>query len=253
MTTDLDDIVAVIQTRVPYLRCATTARAEDGWIRCADLLDHPALLGREIAATAAGRGTTDAQVAASLYAQAYGFRVPSIAIAAHALGLPVPTVEPAAMAIRIARHRPAELAILRAECSAMEAATLAPALFAHHLAPFIAAVRSTTTIGERLLWGNIAASIATIFRAVQSTGDHGDPAVRERATAFEAAAAPWLRGLGSWSSIETPVALGWFWDRTSCCLWYRTETGSYCDDCSLLDRDQLAATRLAGLTGSRTR
>jgi iron complex transport system ATP-binding protein len=251
-TEQLDDVVATIQTRVPYLRCTSEAPPDAGWIGCAALIADPSLLRREVEATAAGRGTDDIAVAASLYAQAYAFRVSSIAVAAYALDLPGPTVAPDSTAVRIARHRPAELAVTDHRCARTRADDLATALFGTHLAPFVESVRATVTIGERLLWGNVAASIATVFRAVQSTGADGDPAVRARAVAFESAATPWTAGLGSWSAIELPSALGWYWNRTSCCLWYRTTGGSYCDDCSLLDRNELTATRRAELTESRT-
>ncbi|MCU1504997.1 MAG: ferric iron reductase [Ilumatobacteraceae bacterium] len=253
MTGRLDDVIAAVQARVGYLRCATAAPPAEGWVPCDALVGDPELLRGEIDATAAGRGTADPQIAASLYAQAYAFRVPSIAVAAYALDLPVPAVDPVSTAVRVTRHRPADLAIVEPACMPMDAEALATALFVGHLVPFVAAVRAGTTIGERLLWGNVAGSLATIFRAVQSTGSRGDAAVRERAVAFEVAAAPWIGGLGSWSSIEAPDALGWYWNRSSCCLWYRTADGSYCDDCSLLDASELAAKRRADLTGSHSR
>lgn len=250
MSTDLAEVVATIQTRVSYLRCADDALLADGWIGCAELISNPDRLRAEIDATAAGRGTDDPQVAASLYTQAYAFRLPSIAVAAFALGLPVPTTAPAATAIRIGRHRPAEVAILTRSCAPIDATSLATELFERHLVPFVDAVRAGTRMGERLLWGNVAASIATIFRAVQSSGPLGDEAVRARAEQFEQAASPWLDGLGGWSTVHVPDAVGWFWDRTSCCLWYQTTSGFYCDDCSLHDPSELAAKRLAELTGN---
>ena len=250
MTTDLTDIVATIQTRVSYLRCSDTAAPVDGWIGCAELINDPDRLRAEIDATAAGRGTDDAQVAASLYTQAYAFRVPSIAVAAYALGLPVPTTAPADTAVRIGRHRPAEVAILDRHCRPIDAATLAAELFDGHLVPFVAAVRAGTRVGERLLWGNVAASIATIFRAVQSSGPLGDSGVRARADEFERATAPWLDGLGAYCTLSSPDALGWYWTQTSCCLWYQTSSGSYCDDCSLHDPTELTTKRLAELAGS---
>ena len=249
MSTELVEVVATIQNRAAYLRCATEALPADGWISCADLLANPDQLRAQIDATAAGRGTTDPQVAASLYAQAYAFRVPSIAVAAFALGLPAPTTAPAATAIRIGRHRPAELATLDPMCRPTDAATLATELFDGHLVPFIAAVRAGTRVGERLLWGNVAASIATIFRAVQGSG-LGDPDVRSRAEQFEQVTSPWLDGLGAWSTLSVPDAIGWYWDRTSCCLWYQTTSGFYCDDCSLHNPSEQAAKRLAELTGN---
>lgn len=250
MTKQLDDVVAAVKARVSYLRCSNDAPPADGWISCADLIADPDRLRAEMDRTATGRGTDDLQVAASLYAQAYAFRVPSIAVAAFALGLPTPSTAPEVTAIRIARHRPAELAITNPDCAPTDADRLAHELLDGHLAAFIATVRATTRIGERLLWGNVAASIATIFRAVQSTGPLGDPIVRDRAVEFHRAAAPWLGGLGDYSTVEVPGAVGWHWNRTSCCLWYQTTSGSYCDDCSLHDPADLAAKRLAELSES---
>jgi ferric iron reductase protein FhuF len=250
MTTHLDTVVADVQARVSYLRCSNEAPAADGWIGCAELIAEPDRLRAEIDATAPGRGTDDPQVAASLYVQAYAFRVPSIAVAAYALGLPAPTTAPQSTAIRVTRDRPGQLAILDTRCRSTDAAALADELFDGHLVPFVRAVRATTRVGERLLWGNVAASLATIFRAVQSAGPFGDADVRVRADRFEQAAAPWLDGLGRYSTIRVSDALGWHWTRTSCCLWYQTTGGSYCDDCSLHDPFDLAAKRLADLTGS---
>lgn len=249
MTTDLDDVVAQIQARVSYLRCSPVASADDGWIGSSQLIGDPIRMRAEIDSTAAGRGTEDAQVAASLFTQAYAFRMPSIAVAAFALGLPVPTTAPSATAIRIGRHRPAELAITDPACHQIDAATLAAQLFDGHLVPFVETVRDATRVGQRLLWGNVAASLATIFRAVD-TAPKGDLSVRARADEFQAAASPWLEGLGEFSTIETPDALGWYWNRTSCCLWYQTTSAFYCDDCSLNDPVAQHAKRLAELTGS---
>ena len=245
----LDDVVRVVQARVSYLRCSTTAPTDDGWILCADLIADPERLRAEIGSTAAGRGTDDPQVAASLYAQSYAFRVPSIAVAAFALDLPIPSTDPAVTAVRLGRHRPAEVAILDPSCRRMDAAAFAEELLECHLVPFVAAIRAATRIGERLLWGNIAASLATIFRALDA-GPHGDAAVRDWAAEFEAATSVRLAGLGAYSTIVTPGASGWFWTRTNCCLWYQTASGFYCDDCSLRDPAELRAKRLADLTAS---
>jgi ferric iron reductase protein FhuF len=251
VATTLADVSAAVLERVSYLRCHITAPASDGWLGCAELIADHDLLGRQIAATGPGRGTTNEQVAASLFAQGYAFRVPSIAVAAYALDLPVPSVAPSSMAMRITRHRPGEVAILDPNCTALDVDAFVDALFVHHLVPFVAAVRATTRVGERLLWGNVAASLATIFRAVQSHGPLGDVVVRDRAVEFHRVAAPWLRGLGDYSTIEAPGVLGWYWTRTNCCLWYQTDGGWRCDDCSLHDRAELAGQRRAALVESQ--
>jgi ferric iron reductase protein FhuF len=245
-----DEVLDGIRDRVGYLRCATAAPADDGWLACDSLIADPVALRNEIDATAVGRKTTDPQVSASLFTQSYAFRVPSIAIAAWCLGLSVPSIAPQVTAIRIVRDRPAELAITDATVAtaAVDASIIAERVFDGHLAPFIASVRAGTRVGERLLWGNVAASLATIFRAVHGDELLGDPAVRARADEFFTAADPWLHGLGHWSTIRTTDSLGWYFDRTTCCLFYRADGASYCDDCSLTDPERVRLGRTRVLT-----
>jgi hypothetical protein len=170
--------------------------------------------------------------------QGYAFRSAGVALAALALDLPVPSTRPADTAIRIARHRPSALAVLGEELAPPDPAVAVTEILDGHLAPFVAAVRRVVRVGERLLWGNAATSCAVAFRAVE--GETHDPAVRRRAEAFFTAAGARLDGLGGFSIVEHSGRQGWYWDRTNCCLWYRTADGRLCDDCSLepaVDRD----------------
>ncbi len=82
-------------------------------------------------------------------------------------------------------------------------------------------------VGERLLWGNVAAACAVAFRALEPSR-----AERARATEFMDACAPWFGDVGTFTD-ELAGRQGWFWDRTSCCLWFRTASGQLCDNCSL--------------------
>ena len=248
--TDFADVLATVQSRASYFRCATDAEpGRDGWIGCADLIADPTLLRGEIDATAEGRQSDDAQVLASLFVQSYAFRIPSVAVAAWALGLPAPSVAPDATLMRITRHRPGELAIVDRTMREHSAATLVEEVIDGHLEPFISAARAVTKVGRRLLLGNVAASMATIFRAMESDGLLGDLRVRDRAEEFFAAA-PQLADLGHWSTIDVLGASGWFWDRSACCLWYQTATGSLCDDCSLHDDAERHQRRRAELVVS---
>lgn len=239
----LDGVLALVQDRVSYLRAATAAPADDGWRSCADLCAGGPDLVALIDTTGAGRGTTDRQVAASLFVQAYAFRIAGVALAAYALDLDVPSVDPASTAILIGRHRPASIAFLDPVVRSADPDRLAADLLGGHLASFIAAVRREITVGERLLWGNVAASCATAFRAVEGEAADGDDAarVRARSQAFTAAAAPWFHGLGQYVELSGPARNGWFWERTNCCLWYQASGGSMCDDCSLLDAGERTA------------
>lgn len=255
----LDDVLQAVQTRVSYIKAARCAPESEGWVCSETLIADPDRLGAEILATAEGRGTHNLTVAASLYAQAYSFRVASVAVAAWAIGLPVPSVAPHDVATRIARHRPAEVALVGGTVSATTASELVESLLDRHLLPFFAAIRATVHVGERLLLGNAAASLMTVFRAVQSSaGPLGDAAVRHRAADFMRAADTHFNGLGAFWSCAVPEApddrqaVGWFWERTNCCLWYRTSSAQRCDDCSLHDVDTLRADRCAQLISTVT-
>jgi ferric iron reductase protein FhuF len=227
----LDATFRTVAATVDYLRASTSAPTADGWWSCADAIADPDRLHDQIVATAEDRGAHDEQVAASLFVQGYAFRVPSIAVAAFALGLDRPSLDPETTAFRIDRSRPAAVAHLDPEPAGGDLATELVA----HLAALIDAVRSTITVGDRLLWGNSAASIATIFRAVEGAvaDDATRSAIRTSAVDLFADADAQLGGLGSFEVVDR----GWFWARGNCCLWYQTSGGRMCDDCSLLDPD----------------
>lgn len=246
----LDSVIGTVNGKVSYLRAETSLDDGEGWLRC-DVLGRGGLaLVALIRETGAGRGTADAAVAASLFAQAYAFRIAAMPIAAHALGLPAPDVRPPVTAISIARHRPSSIALLSPSLHHLDPDDLARMILQDHLGPLHAAIRDEITVGERLLWGNAASSIARVFRAIESAGGVDAAHVRDRADGFFAAARPWLDGLGRFETVVTGDREGWFWTRTSCCLWYQASGGAMCDDCSLIDAGELAATRRAEVAGT---
>lgn len=251
VTTTFDDVVAGVQQRASYLRChVLDATATDhGWLRVSDLVADPDRLGSMIRTTGDARGADDVQVAASLFVQSFAFRVPSVAVAAWALGLPSTTLDPTRVGVRITRDRPGELGVWTIDTIRHDERSLAGVVVDGLVAPLIASIRHTIRIGERILYGNSASSLATIFRSVQSAGPSGDPDVRRRGMAL-LATDPRLTGLGAWATLETPDATGWFWDRANCCLWYRSREadGRYCGDCSLHDPGERTARRRAELT-----
>jgi ferric iron reductase protein FhuF len=248
------EVLAAVADRVPYLRAVTTVAPEDragaggDWWSCAELIgDRDALTG-VVTRAMPGFGTEDPGVAASLFAQAYAFRVAGVVLAAHALGLPVPDVGPEATAVRLDRPRPTAVAFLGPSTRPVDAARLADAVVESHLAPFVASVHDAFAVGARLLWGNVAASCAVAFRAVEgaAAGPAERAAVRARADAF-VAAVPRFAGLGAFVRVDQGSAHGWYWDRTNCCLWYQTNRASFCDNCSLRDPNELRAERLREL------
>ncbi|MCX7619294.1 MAG: hypothetical protein N2037_00440 [Acidimicrobiales bacterium] len=254
-----DEIVATVQSRAPYLRCAhlDPGLIDDGWIRVSDLLGNDSLLESHIASTGDARGAPDAAVAASLFVQAFAFRVPSMAVAAWALGLPSTTLEPDQLVMRITRNRPGEVGVLSTSTRSHDAGSLAAAVVDGLIEPLVCAVRRKIKVGERLLYGNTVSSLAVVFRAMQSNGPAGDRMVRDRGEQM-LTAHPRLRRLGRWQLLETPGAIGWYWDRGNCCLWYRTAeaAGRYCEDCSLVDpveREKRRRVELAAGAGAADR
>jgi ferric iron reductase protein FhuF len=246
--TTVSEVAAEVSRCVSYLRASTEITGDD-WVRCDAIVGDRDVLTRVVEETREGFRTDDTAVAASLFAQAYAFRVAGVALAAYGLGLPVPDVAPAGTAVRLDKPRPSAVAYLRPGVSEVDAVALVAALVDGHLRPFVDAVHGAFRVGERLLWGNVASSCATAFRALESGAGVADPqAVRTRAVAFVDAAEDVFAGLGRFTTVAVDGREGWYWDRTNCCLWYRTSGGSLCDNCSLLDRDELHERRMAELT-----
>ena len=242
----LEQVLAAVAQQVSYLRGSVTADGED-WLGCGVLVSDPAVLAEVVRATRAGFATDDDAVAASLFTQAYAFRVAGVVLAAYALDLPVPDVAPDVTAVRLDKPRPSAGAYLSPQLHRLEADALAIELLDDHLRRFVDAIHGAFRVGERLLWGNVASSCATAFRAVESS-DADSARVRDRAEEFFAAAHQWFDGLGGFTVLRHADQEGWYWDRTSCCLWFRTTNGQLCDNCSLIDAAELHQRRLDELS-----
>lgn len=98
------------------------------------------------------------------------------------------------------------------------------------LAPLVAAVRAQVAIGERVLWGGVAASVASARRLVAAArpaaaGNAAALAGRLLRTAPLAGAATFLP--------PRPPDVAWSFRRRSCCLYYRVPGGGLCEDCVL--------------------
>jgi iron complex transport system ATP-binding protein len=239
------DTLTAVASVVPYLRASTTTEGDD-WYSCEDLVTDAGVLTDVITRAMPGFGTTDPSVAASLFTQAYAFRAAGVALAAYALDLPVPDVDPEMTAVRVDKPRPTQVAHLAPEARTMSASELSARLVEGHLEPFVAAVHAQYVVGERLLRGNVASSCAVAFRAVEGASKEQRDEVRTRAEAF-VASTPSFDGLGAFTIVNAADLEGWFWDRTSCCLWFRTPAEHYCDNCSLIPADELLAQRVGEL------
>ena len=101
------------------------------------------------------------------------------------------------------------------------------------LAPVVAAVRAQVPVSERVLWGNVASSVASARQLVA--------AARPDATGAAAAVARFLLTtppLGGTATLRAPEPpdIGWTFRRRSCCLYHRVPGGGLCGDCVLVDR-----------------
>ena len=225
---NVDEAVAAVRAAVPYLRVALRPEPDERWLSCAVLSDDPEQMAAVVATTKAGRGLERDDVALSLFAQAYAFRIASLAVGTWLLAGVVPDLDPVAMSISLGRDRPNEVALhepRRTERSL-------PDEVLAHLGPFVATAHRASRIGERLLWGNVAASCAAAFGAFNEA--LGTAATR---TAFEGfLPSSDLSQYGHIVEREAePDNGGWAWQRTNCCLWYQAEgaAGRRCEDCSL--------------------
>jgi ferric iron reductase protein FhuF len=236
--------------------------ADGVWLSCQDLIADPDWLGRVIEVTGRAIGTDDQMVAGSIFIQGYAYRLLALAVACLTVGGVVPGSEPEAMAVGLGRGRVSKVAYLdpavfpacagQAPQEALadpEVADRALRLILHqvidgHLRPLLTATKRQVRIGERLLWGNVAASASTAFRTME--GCLGPWIVPLGHRFFELAPTD-LRGLGSFLRMEVGDRRGWFWERTNCCLFYQIDGHAKCADCSLIPVDERRAAYADGL------
>ncbi|MDA8292429.1 MAG: hypothetical protein M0Z33_12240 [Actinomycetota bacterium] len=228
MTVPVEEVLAAVASRADHLRASLgePPEAEEGWRAC-----H-AVTAADLEAAVVG--AADRRVAFSLLVQSYAHRVAAVSLAAFAVGLPWPSPAAAATSVRLAGGRARALCFRAGALGdAGDVGSLVDAAFASHLVPFVSTVRSCERLGERLVWANVAASCAAAFRAVEGAardrGDAGERAAVRRRAAELLERAPWLEGTGWFDAVGTD----WGWQRSACCLWYRTSGGRTCEGCSL--------------------
>ena len=273
---ELQRVLDVVRENISYLRATTeevttvvpgTAVTDDGsFIACDELIADGDWLGTVIARTGQQIGTEDPMVAASLFVQSYSYRVLTLAIACATTCGVVPDSSAASMAIGLKGGRVSQIAYTRPAILVLDASgesiatTLASptkleSLFAYidehaideHLALLIDATRSRIRVGERLLWGNVAASMAVAFRTMEGTLGSW---VQDVGTYFVDHAPTPLQGLGSFLTVENEGRSGWFWERTNCCLYDRLPGDIRCSDCSRTAKDVRRSAYRTSLEGS---
>jgi ferric iron reductase protein FhuF len=245
---DLAGATARLQELVPYLRAVVGADRDGEWWSCADLMARPDRLVALATRTGAERGTDDAVVAVSLFAQAYAFRLAGTAFALWLVSDLSPTLEPASTSFTLARSRPASVAWHDTSAAVDPAGARLRHEIVGHLAAFVAAVRGEVEIGERLLWGNTVTAMAVAARAVHGAFPAGERLpVRDRAQGWLDALPADARGLGTFVHLGAPEQHGWFWERTNCCLNDRIPGAPRCGDCSRTPPHERRAAFLASL------
>jgi ferric iron reductase protein FhuF len=221
------DAVAAL---VPFLR-ARRDDPDDGDLVTAELIADPGLLAAAVASTAEARGSVDPVVLASLWWQGYAYRMAGTTLAAWVVAGSAP--DPSASCgggVGIARGRPASLVVGSTAEEVTDLTDLVDRLFTANLEPLDAALRARHHLGERLVWGNAAGSIASCLSAV-ATAEGAPAELHERVDEVVAALPHGLPGLGTWLQPDHHA-----YRRTTCCLWFKTTAadGAYCEDCSLL-------------------
>ena len=238
---------------------------EDGmWLSCQDLVYDGAWLRQVIDGTAHAIGTDDPVVAASIFVQGYAYRIATLAVACLTVDGVVPGSEPGAMAVGLGRGRVSKVAYLeptvfdlldghppsealsRPSVADRALTLVLEQVVELHLGPLIALTRQQVRIGERLLWGNVAASASTAFRTMEGCLGRWVTPLGQR---FFELAPPELQGLGSFFSTESNGKRGWYWERTNCCLFYQIAGHAKCADCSLTPAEERRAAYEANLSG----
>lgn len=228
-----------VRDTVDYLRISVGEGGDREWVPCADVVQDPDALRELVRGTAAGRGTDRDDVAMSLFVQAYAFRVASLAIGAWLLDEVALDVDPTTTSIALGRHRPDAVRIERARAvgGTDPLVDLHTSLVDGHLALLVSTAHEACRVGEALLWGNLGAACASSFGAFMAPLPDRHAEIRDRAGAFLAAARPELARSGRLVHVG-PL---WAWERASCCLWYKTDSGFRCEDCSLWTDDERRA------------
>ena len=196
----LSDGMAKVTALVPYLkaeigpvRCAapftdeTDEIATDGtWLSCRELIDDPRWLQRVVRASGVAIGTEDLVIAASIFVQGYSYRLLALSVAlATAAGI-VPGLDPVNLAVACSRGRIAKVAYVAPTAvdfsdgrssvrDALDHESVADDVLRlilaeaveSHLRLLVTSVRREVRVGERLLWGNVAASASTAFRTME--------------------------------------------------------------------------------------
>jgi hypothetical protein len=220
MSTAAAEALTALTDRVPFLRWRI-GEPTDGELVGYGLAADPDVLAAAIATSRPAWDIDDPMVLASLWWQAYAYRVAGTSLACWLLT----GVGPVPIAVGVGRHRPSSIVCAPDDEGETSLDALVDRLFAGHLDLVAASLRDRHRVGEQLLWGNAAAGVASALLALAGA-DGAPPGLREEAPAVTDALPHSMPALGRWLDGE--------YRRTTCCLWFKTPVakGGYCSDCS---------------------
>ncbi len=229
--------LAALGDRFP-ITCQT--RPPGPWTPATDLTGTASSAWPEIIdAYADTLGTTQRRIAASIALQHHGTRVAGLAIGSWALLGAVPSLSAEGLHVRFDQGRTTELWLpepRRAEPSSPrepQLETLGRELFGH-LRPVVDAVRRTAPLNTRRCWGNLAASCAGIFCALDRLVPPERTAeIRAHAAAFFAVPEWPVFGLVDWQVWGGPPSDGLCHERRTCCLIRDIPGKQPCESCSI--------------------
>lgn len=224
MTTTNEAILGAVTELVPFLRWRVGPFEPDE-LPAAELTTDHDRLADAVMATAAGRGTDDPQVAASLWWQAYAYRVAGTTFGCWLISGAAPDPASSGMAVGINRSRPSSVVWSPDAATVDDLGALVARLFDDHLDPMATALRARHALGGGLVRGNVGAGIESAMAAVR--GADGAPPLGARIAEVRAALPEAVR--------VTVEPEGDSHRRRTCCLWWKTTdaTGALCADCSL--------------------
>jgi hypothetical protein len=203
--------------------------ADPSWRALSDLWTDPQPLRDRIAHVRRVLGSDD-RVAASITFQGLAALVLSAPLAAVVLHGVLPDLTPDTLRWRPSAGGPWPL--WTRDPGRRDVGELAAQL-EENLMPLIGAVREQASISERLLWGNVASSVAAGKRLIGV--ERPECAAHAAEAAQELLRHGRLAGTGERRPPEPPDH-AWTFRRRSCCLYYRVREGGLCGDCVLLGR-----------------
>lgn len=247
--TEAPELLERITEAVGHMRITvdTDARVVDPtteWTACEALVNDPDSLASVVASIAAERQIERLDIALSVFAQGYAYRVAAVGIGAWVLDGAVLDLDPRRMAVAFDQSRPRGVRFTHPRLIAhnpvrdpQALSTLHRELLDRHLTPFIATARTVARVGTRTLWANVGSSCASAFDAFLGALPHQREQIRTYAQTFFAEGPIELARSGE----LIPVGDRWAWDRKACCLWYQHADNAKCSDCSLRRPDERQA------------